>query len=65
MNKLKHLSLVSNICNELETHVVAVAPKDLAEYIIDLGRNSETADELDKKLKKDDAELPDYFVRSL
>ena len=44
MEKLKHLSLVSNICNELETHVGVVAPKDLV---------------------KDDAELPDYFVRSL
>ncbi|CAG7898347.1 unnamed protein product, partial [Brassica rapa] len=65
MEKLKHLSLVSNICNELETHVGVVEPKDLAEYIIHLGRNSDTADELDKKLKKDDAELPDYFVRSL
>ncbi|CAN7132812.1 unnamed protein product [Brassica rapa subsp. narinosa] len=48
MEKLKHLSLVSNICNELETHVGVVEPKDLAE-----------------KLKNDDAELPDYFVRSL
>ncbi|KAG2261455.1 hypothetical protein Bca4012_013798 [Brassica carinata] len=64
LNKLNHLSLVSNICNELETHL-GQAPKDLAEYIIHLGRNSETADELDKKLKKDGAELPDYFVRSL
>ncbi|CAH8320272.1 unnamed protein product [Eruca vesicaria subsp. sativa] len=64
MNKLKYLSLVSHICNELQTHV-AVAPKELAEYIIHLGRNSETADEFDKKLKKYDTELPDYFVRSL
>ncbi|KAL0698099.1 hypothetical protein Bca4012_054221 [Brassica carinata] len=66
MNRLKYLSLVSNICNELKTHLLVVAPpKDLAEYIIHLGRNSETADELDKKLRKDDTEFPDYFVRSL
>ncbi|KAJ0247365.1 DEAD/DEAH box helicase domain-containing protein [Hirschfeldia incana] len=65
MNKLTYLSLVSNVSNELETHHVAAPPKELAEYIIHLGRNSETADELDKKLKKDDAELPDYLVRSL
>ncbi|KAJ4880660.1 hypothetical protein Rs2_37715 [Raphanus sativus] len=64
MKKLNHLALVSHVCNELETHV-GVGPKYLAEYIIHLGRNSETADELDKKLKKDDAELPDYLVRSL
>ncbi|CAA7056850.1 unnamed protein product [Microthlaspi erraticum] len=64
LKKLNHLSLVSNVCNELETHLGATE-KVLAEFIIDLGRNSETVDEFDKKLKKEGAEMPDYFVRSL
>ncbi|KAL1210055.1 putative pre-mRNA-splicing factor ATP-dependent RNA helicase DEAH5 [Cardamine amara subsp. amara] len=64
LNKLNHLSLVSNVCNELETHLGS-ADKTLAEFIIDLGRKSETVDEFDKKLKKAGAEMPDYFVRSL
>ncbi|KAG7563629.1 S1 domain [Arabidopsis suecica] len=64
LNKLNHLSLVSNVCNELETHLGS-AEKVLAEFIIDLGRHSETVDEFDKKLKEEGAEMPDYFVRSL
>ncbi|KAL9292817.1 putative pre-mRNA-splicing factor ATP-dependent RNA helicase DEAH5 [Arabidopsis thaliana] len=64
LNKLNHLSLVSNVCNELETHLGS-AEKVLAEFIIDLGRHSETVDEFDKNLKEAGAEMPDYFVRSL
>ncbi|ESQ32832.1 hypothetical protein EUTSA_v100035631mg, partial [Eutrema salsugineum] len=64
LKKLNHLSLVSNVCNELETHL-GDAPKELAEFIIHLGRHSETVDEFDKKLKENGAEMPDYFVRSL
>uniref|UniRef100_A0A1J3JZS7 RNA helicase n=2 Tax=Noccaea caerulescens TaxID=107243 RepID=A0A1J3JZS7_NOCCA len=64
LKKLNHLSLVSNVCNELETHL-GPSEKVLAEFIIELGRNSETVDEFDKKLKKEGAEMPDYFVRSL
>ncbi|KFK33582.1 hypothetical protein AALP_AA5G032500 [Arabis alpina] len=64
LNKLNHLSLVSNVCNELETHMGKVE-KVLAEFIIDLGRHSTNFEEFDKKLKQHDAEMPDYFVRSL
>ncbi|EOA15006.1 hypothetical protein CARUB_v10028356mg [Capsella rubella] len=64
MEKLNHLSLVSNVCNELETHIGS-GEKYLAEFIIDLGRHSETVDEFDNKLKDEGAEMPDYFVRSL
>ncbi|XP_019085937.1 PREDICTED: probable pre-mRNA-splicing factor ATP-dependent RNA helicase DEAH5 isoform X3 [Camelina sativa] len=64
LNKLNHLSLVSNVCNELETHLGS-AEKVLAEFIIDLGRHSDTVDEFDKKVKEQGAEMPDYFVRSL
>ncbi|CAH2045361.1 unnamed protein product [Thlaspi arvense] len=64
LEELNHLSLVSNVCNELETHL-GPSPKYLAEFIIDIGRNTETVDEFDKKLKENGAEMPDYFVRSL
>ncbi|CAH2053872.1 unnamed protein product [Thlaspi arvense] len=64
LDKLNFLSLVSNVCNELETHV-GQAPKVLAEFLIDIGRHSETVDEFVKRLKEDDAEMPDYLLRSL
>ncbi|ESQ47319.1 hypothetical protein EUTSA_v10028287mg [Eutrema salsugineum] len=66
LKKLNYLSLVSNVCNELETHLIRDAPKVLAEFIIHLGRHSETVDDFDKKLKEEDVtEIPDYFLRSL
>ncbi|KAA8523258.1 hypothetical protein F0562_009681 [Nyssa sinensis] len=37
----------------------------LAEFITDMGRNCETVDEFDAKLKENGAEMPDYFVRTL
>ncbi|GAB2291838.1 hypothetical protein Dimus_026089 [Dionaea muscipula] len=64
LKKLEYLSLVSKICSELETHV-GTGDKVLAEFIIDMGRDCESEDEFDSKLKENGAELPDYFVRTL
>ncbi|KAL8137387.1 hypothetical protein V2J09_003388 [Rumex salicifolius] len=61
---LKYLSLISKVCTELETHV-GTDNKVLAEFIIELGRTSETVHEFDSKLKENGAEFPDYFVRTL
>ncbi|ONI21643.1 hypothetical protein PRUPE_2G077900 [Prunus persica] len=64
LKKLEYLSLVSKVCSELETHI-GVGDKVLAEFITELGRKCETVDEFDTKLKKNGAEMPDYFVRTL
>lgn len=64
LKKLEYLSLVSKVCTELKNHV-GVDDKVLAEFITELGRKSETVDEFDAKLKKNGAEMPDYFVRTL
>lgn len=64
LKKLEYLSLVSKVCSELETHL-GFGDKVLAEFITDLGRNCETVDEFDSKLKENGAEMPDYFVRTL
>ena len=39
--KLEHLSLVSKVCSELETHL-GFGDKVLAEFITDLGRHCDT-----------------------
>ncbi|GJW35443.1 probable pre-mRNA-splicing factor ATP-dependent RNA helicase DEAH5 [Tanacetum coccineum] len=64
LKKLEYLSLVSKVCTELESHL-GFTDKVLAEFITDLGRKCLTVDEFDKKLKKNGADLPDYFVRTL
>ncbi|XP_068665456.1 probable pre-mRNA-splicing factor ATP-dependent RNA helicase DEAH5 [Aristolochia californica] len=64
LKKLEYLSLVNKVCTELESHV-GCGDKVLAEFITDLGRESETVDEFDAKLKDNGAEMPDYFVRTL
>nr|GMD52597.1 probable pre-mRNA-splicing factor ATP-dependent RNA helicase DEAH5 [Ipomoea batatas] len=64
LKKLEYLSLVSKVCSELETHI-GVGDKVLAEFITDMGRNCETVEEFDEKLKESGAEMPDYFVRTL
>ncbi|KAG6512312.1 probable pre-mRNA-splicing factor ATP-dependent RNA helicase DEAH5 [Zingiber officinale] len=65
LKELERLSLLSNICTELESHVGS-GDKILAEFIADLGRNCETVDEFEAKLKEFGAgDLPDYLVRSL
>ncbi|KDP36699.1 hypothetical protein JCGZ_07990 [Jatropha curcas] len=64
LKKLEYLSLVSKVCTELESHL-GFGDKVLAEFITELGRNCESVDEFDSKLKENGAEMPDYFVRTL
>ncbi|KAL2534297.1 putative pre-mRNA-splicing factor ATP-dependent RNA helicase [Abeliophyllum distichum] len=64
LKKLEYLSLVSKVCTELETHL-RFGDKVLAEFITEMGRKCETVDDFDAKLKKNGAEMPDYFVRTL
>lgn len=64
LKKLNYLSLVSKLCQELETHL-CVGDRVLAEYITELRRNCESVEEFDSKLKENGAELPDYLVRTL
>ncbi|XP_028752663.1 probable pre-mRNA-splicing factor ATP-dependent RNA helicase DEAH5 [Neltuma alba] len=64
LKKLEYLSLVSKVCTELESHT-GTGDKVLAEFITELGRNSENVEEFDAKLKENGAEMPDYFVRTL
>jgi len=64
LKKLDYLSLVSKICSELETHV-GVGDKTLAEFLIEMGKDSRSAGEFDKALKDNGAELPEYLVASL
>ncbi|KAG6499152.1 probable pre-mRNA-splicing factor ATP-dependent RNA helicase DEAH5 [Zingiber officinale] len=62
---LEYFSLLSYVCQELESHVGS-GDKVLAEFITDLGRNSEAVDEFESKLKEFGAgNFPDYLVRSL
>ncbi|EEF29704.1 probable pre-mRNA-splicing factor ATP-dependent RNA helicase DEAH5 [Ricinus communis] len=63
LNKLEYLSLVSKICSDLETHL-GFADKELAEFVIHLGRNSDTFHQFDSKLKRNGAQWPDYLVRT-
>ncbi|KAI0496788.1 hypothetical protein KFK09_023112 [Dendrobium nobile] len=64
LKKLEFLSLVSKVCTELESHL-GCGDKILAEFITELGRNAESVEEFDAKLKENGAEMPDYFVRTL
>uniref|UniRef100_A0A7N1A3S8 RNA helicase n=1 Tax=Kalanchoe fedtschenkoi TaxID=63787 RepID=A0A7N1A3S8_KALFE len=64
LKKLEYLSLVSKVCTELESHL-GFGDKVLAEFITELGRNCNTVDEFDGKLKENGAEMPDYFVKTL
>ncbi|GLT99458.1 hypothetical protein SLE2022_168960 [Rubroshorea leprosula] len=62
--ELEYLSLISKVCNDLETHL-GFADRVVAEFITDLGRRCETVDEFHAKLKERGAEMPDYLVRTL
>ncbi|GKC03612.1 hypothetical protein Tco_0995222, partial [Tanacetum coccineum] len=64
LKKLEYLSLVSKVFTELESHI-GFTNNTLAEFIIDLGRKCLTVDDFDKKLKKNGADYPVYFVRTL
>ncbi|KAK9208431.1 hypothetical protein WN944_000785 [Citrus x changshan-huyou] len=64
IRELTYLSLLSKICSELETHLGFI-DKVLAEFISESGRNSETVEIFDDKLKEYGADLPNYLVRTL
>ncbi|CAM8974629.1 unnamed protein product [Rhodiola kirilowii] len=54
LKKLEYLWLVLKVCTELESHL-GFGDKVLAEFITELGRNYETVDEYDRKLKENGA----------
>ncbi|KAK9131772.1 hypothetical protein Scep_011300 [Stephania cephalantha] len=64
LKKLDYLSVVSKVQSELESHL-GFEDKVLAEFITEMGRDSEKVDDFDSKLKESGAEMPDYFVRTL
>lgn len=64
LEKLNYLSLVSKICNELENHL-NISDKDLAEFIIHLGKESETVEQFSEKLKENGADFPLSFAETL
>ncbi|KAM0850874.1 hypothetical protein ACQ4PT_052768 [Festuca glaucescens] len=64
IRRLTDLSLVSKVCSELEAHG-GVADRDLAEFIVHLGRDSPSVAEFDAKLRELDFEVPDYLARTL
>ncbi|KAL9332814.1 hypothetical protein ACSQ67_002424 [Phaseolus vulgaris] len=63
-NALQHLSLLSKVCAELESHTGA-ADKVLAEFIIHLASSSDNLNHFVDKLKDNGALFPDYLVRTL
>ncbi|XP_068474492.1 probable pre-mRNA-splicing factor ATP-dependent RNA helicase DEAH5 isoform X2 [Phaseolus vulgaris] len=63
-NALQHLSLLSKVCAELESHTGA-ADKVLAEFIIHLASSSDNLNHFVDKLKDNGAHFPDYLVRTL
>ncbi|CAK9233002.1 unnamed protein product [Sphagnum jensenii] len=64
LKKLEYLSLVSKVCTELEAHI-GCSDKTLAEFIIDIAQRSDTVEAFDQALKKNGAEIPEYFVKTL
>ncbi|KAM1172507.1 hypothetical protein ACFXTH_022726 [Malus domestica] len=63
-NKLEYLSLVSNICSELEANL-GISDRVLAEFIAETGRNSDVVDDFQATLKQKGADMPEYLSRSL
>ncbi|KAJ7530335.1 hypothetical protein O6H91_15G089800 [Diphasiastrum complanatum] len=64
LKKLEYLSLVSKVCAELENNI-GCSDKTLAEFIIDLGRKSDSIDSFAARLKDNGAEMPDYLIKTL
>ncbi|KAM0911502.1 hypothetical protein ACQ4PT_013421 [Festuca glaucescens] len=64
MRRLTDLSLVSKVCSELEAHG-GVGDRDLAEFIVHLGRRSPSVAEFDARLREHEFEVPDYLARTL
>jgi ATP-dependent RNA helicase DHX8/PRP22 len=64
LKKLEYLSLVSKVCTELEAHI-GCSDKTLAQFIVDIAQRSHTVEAFDQGLKKNGAEIPEYFVKTL
>lgn len=64
LKKLEYISLISKVLTELESNV-GINDKVMAEFITELGQDSDSVEDFDSKLKSNGAEFPDYFVRSL
>ncbi|KAJ4830153.1 hypothetical protein Tsubulata_019942 [Turnera subulata] len=64
LRRLEYLSLVSKVCGDLQRHL-GFGVKEVAEFVIHLGRGCYSVEELDSKLKESGAEWPDYLVRTL
>ena len=64
LQNLEYLSLVSKICTELDNHL-GINDKDLAEYIIEMARSSDSYNLFQKKLQENDADFPDSFSSNL
>ena len=62
--KLQHLSLVSNICNELQNHI-GLSDKTLAEFIIHLSKGVKDAGAFKRNLDSNGADFPEKFVHKL
>lgn len=62
--KLQLISLTSQITKELENHI-GIRDKTLAEFIIDLGRDSPDEEKFKQALIDNEAEFPQELVSSL
>ena len=64
LDQLQHLSCVSKVCTELNNHL-GLSDRDLAEFVIHLGKNSETVDQFLASLKQYEADFPQDFSTNL
>ncbi|KAI9912062.1 hypothetical protein PsorP6_008910 [Peronosclerospora sorghi] len=64
MDKLQELSLVSKVCQALDNHL-GMSDKTLAEFVIDLVRNSSSCAAFLASIKKDDLPLPPALAENL
>jgi ATP-dependent RNA helicase DHX8/PRP22 len=64
LKKLEYLSLVFEVCTELEAHIEC-SDKTLAEFIVDITQHSDTVEAFDRSLKKNGTEVLKYFIKTL
>ncbi|ETV98701.1 ATP-dependent helicase HrpA [Aphanomyces invadans] len=64
MEKLQELSLVSKVCSELESHL-GMSDRTIAEFIINMARESADGKKFHATLKEQDAEVPEKFALHL
>ncbi|OQS02240.1 ATP-dependent RNA helicase DHX8 [Thraustotheca clavata] len=64
MEKLQELSLISKVCSELESHL-GMSERTLAEFMIDMARNSKDGKAFYAELTANGAEFPSTFALHL